>query len=138
MTDIKDCSLIELYENGADMGNFYPLHHVFVAFPGEQEARQAQAALLEDGFSAADCRVFNNREVADATQRGLDSAPLWGATGASLKDVQLQHQLALEGCHFLLVNAPSEAETESVMHAAHQGHFRVAQKYRRLVVEQLH
>ncbi len=138
MANVTNSSLTELYENGSDMGVFYPVHHVFVAFPGAADAQAAREALLLQGFPPEECRLFSDREVAAAAQRGLDSAPFWAATGASWKDVDLQHRLALDGCHFLLVKAATDAATEAVMRSAHASHFRVAQKYHRLVIERLH
>lgn len=137
MSEVTDKSLQELNTDGADLGNFYPTHHIMIAFEHKQQAEQAAEVLKkEGGFS--DCRYFSDQQVAAATQRGLETANVVAAMGASLKMVELQNQLAREGCHFLLVKAPGDEGTEKVMNILRRGPFRLALKYHRLVIETLH
>jgi hypothetical protein len=129
-------SLHDLQESGSDFGNFFPKHHVLLAFEQEQQARDTQRALEEAGFK--ELKAIDDREMEAASQKGLDSASPIAATGASLKMVELHNKLAKEGCHFLLVKAEGDEQTEALMNTVRQRPFRLAQKYHRLVIEVLH
>jgi hypothetical protein len=129
-------SLHDLQESGSDFGNFFPKHHVLLAFEQEQQASDTQQALQDAGFE--ELKAIDDREMESASQKGLDSASPIAATGSSLKMVELHNKLAKEGCHFLLVKAEGDEQTEALMKIVRQRPFRLAQKYHRLVIEVLH
>lgn len=131
-----DKSLHELQESGSDLGNFFPKHHVLIAFEKEQQARDTEQALQQAGFD--DIKAIGDQQMIAASQKGLDSASPIAATGASLKMVELHNKLAKEGCHFLLVKAKGDEQTELLMNTVRDRPFRLAQKYHRLVIETLH
>jgi len=135
MSHVTETSLDQQQKDGADLGNFYPTHHVLIAFEQRQQADAAHQALREAGFDQI--RQIDDNTMASTSQKGLDSAGLFAAMGASLKMVELHLTLAKEGCHFLLVHAPSDEDTEKLMQVIRRGSFRIAQKYRRLVIETL-
>lgn len=135
MTEVKDTSLNDLEEYGADLGNFYPTHHVLLAFERRSQAESVQSEAQAAGF--VDIRFFDDHKMLKASQHGLDTAGLIAAMGSSLKMVELHNTLAREGCHFLLIKAESNEDTERLMAIVRQHHFRLAQKYRRLVIETL-
>lgn len=136
MSEVTDKSLNQLHEAGDDVGNFYPRGHVVLAFESPEQARNTEQAVREAGFT--DVAAFTDRQVIEATQKGLDSAGITAALGASLKMVEIQNKLATEGCHFLLVKAPKEEDSERLMEVVRRRPFRLAQKYHRLVIETLH
>lgn len=135
MSEVQDQSLHELQEDGSDLGNFYPTHHVLLAFEQKAQADQTRDALKEAGF--AEIREIDDQHMISASQHGLDTASVIAAMGASLKMVELHNKLAKEGCHFLLVKAKSDEETEKLMAVVRKQPFRLAQKYKRLVIETL-
>ena len=130
-----DESLHEQEENGADLGNFYPTHHVLVAFDSAAQAGDALETAKSAGFD--ELRQISSSEMASAARHGLETAGVLAALGSSLKMVELHKTLADEGCHFVLVKAPSDEDTERLMSQIRRKPFRMAQKYRRLVIEML-
>jgi len=135
MSEVTEKSLHAQQEDGSDLGNFYPTHHVLLAFEQKEQADQVRDGLREAGFK--EIREIDDTQMAKASQHGLDTASLIAAMGSSLKMVELHNKLAKEGCHFLLVNAPSDEDTEKLMSVVRKGPFRLAQKYKRLVIEML-
>ncbi len=135
MSQATHCSLDQQQQDGADLGNYYPTHHVLIAFEQSEQADVAHQALAEAGFDQI--RQIDDKTMASASQKGLDSAGLLAAMGASLKMVELHLTLAKEGCHFLVVHAPSDEDTKRLMQVVRRGGFRIAQKYRRFVIETL-
>jgi hypothetical protein len=135
MSEVTEKSLKSQQENGADLGNFYPTHHVLLAFEQKQQADTARDGLRAAGFN--EMREIDDREMISASQRGLDTASLIAAMGSSLKMVELHNKLAKEGCHFLLVKAPSDEDTEKLMTVIRKNPYRLAQKYKRLVIQTL-
>ena len=132
----KDKSLHEMQKSGWDLGNFFPKHHVLLAFEKEQQADETRRALEQAGYR--DIKIISDIEMESASQKGLDSASPIAATGSSLKMVELHNKLAKEGCHFLLVKAEGDEQTEALMSTVRQRPYRLAQKYHRLVIEVLH
>ncbi|WP_428310375.1 hypothetical protein [Hydrocarboniphaga sp.] len=135
MSEVTEKSLHEQQEDGADFGNFYPTHHVLLAFEQKAQADGARDGLRAAGFD--DVREIDDQRMISASQHGLDTASLIAAMGSSLKMVELHNTLAKEGCHFLLVKAESNEDTEKLMTVVRKGRFRLAQKYKRLVIETL-
>ncbi len=135
MTQTENKSLNEQQEDGNDLGNFYPTHHIVLAFDTAEQAQTAYDALTQAGFK--EIRRFTDKQMQASSQRGLDTAGLIAAMGSSLKMVELHHRLASEGCHFLMVKAPSDDDTERLMKEIRKQPFRLAQKYHRLVIQTL-
>jgi hypothetical protein len=135
MSEVTEKSLKSQQEDGADLGNFYPTHHVLLAFEQKQQADQTRDGLRQAGFS--EIREIGDRQMVEASQHGLDTASVIAAMGSSLKMVELHNKLAKEGCHFLLVKAESNEDTEKLMTVVRRNPFRLAQKYKRLVIEML-
>lgn len=135
MSEVTEGSLLSQQEHGADLGNFYPTHHVLLAFEKKEDADSTRDGLRQAGFS--EIREIDDRQMMDASQHGLDNANLIAAMGSSMKMVELHNQLARQGCHFLLVKAQSDEDTEKLMSVVRKVPFRLAQKYRRLVIQTL-
>ena len=135
MTEVKDQTLHELQEQGTDLGNFYPTHHIVLAFDNASQSKQAREGLEAVGFK--EIRAFTDQQMQSASQHGLDTAGVIAAMGSSLKMVELHNRLAKEGCHFLMVKAPSDDDTERLMQVIRKNPFRLAQKYHRLVIQTL-
>lgn len=137
MSTMSTHDLIEMHEHGTDLGNFYPRDHIFSAFINEDDARAAEALLIEQGFADADCHYIAPDAAEIATQHGLDSAGLLSMTGASLKLVEEYNRLARRGYHFLLVRAQTDEAAEAALEALRYHDCRMARRYHRLAVETL-
>ncbi|MEC9357671.1 MAG: hypothetical protein VX836_07355 [Pseudomonadota bacterium] len=130
-------SFAAMNEQGADLGNFYPVGHIVAAFPTREAALAVQKSLQGKGYTADETRYLSPETVVEGTQRGLDSAGLLSMLGSSLRMVQLYHDLAEKGRHFLLIHAPDERDDEQVMSVIREQPHELAQKYHRLTVESL-
>jgi hypothetical protein len=135
MSEVTEKTLLQQQEDGSDLGNFYPTHHVVLAFEKKEQADDVRDQLREAGFN--EIRAIDDQQMIAASQRGLDTASPIGAMGSSLKMVELHHELAKKGCHFLIVKAPTDEDTEKLMSIVRKGPYRLAQKYKRLVIQML-
>ncbi|MDB5987498.1 MAG: hypothetical protein JWR16_2551 [Nevskia sp.] len=127
----------QLHEAGQDLGDFYPIGHIFAAFPHREAALAARQALIDDGWREADCRYFDDQAVRAGSQRGLEKATLLSSIGATLKMVELHRDLAAKGCHFLLIHAPSDELSDLAMATLRRGPISLAQRYQRFTIETL-
>jgi hypothetical protein len=127
----------ELLAGDTEFGVFYPTGHVIVAFPDSASAATARSALMTGGYDAVDCVHYSASRVAAGTAASISHASIIASLGSSLAVLEQQHQLAVEGCDFLVVDAPTDAETARVMTVVRRGPFKVAHKYHRLAIEDL-
>jgi hypothetical protein len=118
-------------------GAFNPVGHVVVAFESDARATEAARALREVGFDAEDVLQYSAAEEAEEMSRLLDSVS--GAAGFG-HEVGLMRQyklLAESGCGWLVVYAPDEPHALRVAEVARRHGARLAEKYHRLVIEDL-
>ena len=119
-------------------GVFYPTGYMFVMFPSEDEARKAGHALLEDGSTGEEISLLSPAVIHDQIGQTIG----YGGTGmpsagTEADTVRQFADLAAKGHHALMIRAPSGAETQRVMAALRGSNISYAQKYRRLVIEDL-
>lgn len=118
-------------------GVFSPVGHVVVAFENDAAAEAARRDLLEAGFEDEDILQYGSHEESGQMGHMLDGVS--GAAGFG-HEVCLMRQykaLAEEGCGWLLVYAPEKARCEKVVEVARRHGARLAEKYGRLVIEDL-
>lgn len=121
-------------------GVFYPTGYALVMFPTADDA-QAAGEELQAVAAVTDERPIQHITPQAAlhdighSEDGSDiPLPSVGTEGATARAVV---ELARQGHHGLLVPASSREEAESVMEVARRHRFSFAQKYRRLVIEDL-
>jgi hypothetical protein len=119
-------------------GVFYPTGYMFVMFPSEQDARDADRLLQDDGYNGEAISLLTPQDIQEKLARTVGSAdiPLPSA-GTEADTVRHFAQLASQGHHALLIHAPSGKETEHIMDVLKQARISYAQKYRHLVIEDL-
>jgi hypothetical protein len=118
-------------------GAFKPVGHVVVALPDEARTQAASAALREAGFDADDVLHYTADEEGSEMSQLLDHAGDFAGFGYELTLMRRYQQLAREGCSWLVVFAPDEARATRVADIARRFDARLAEKYHRLVVEDL-
>jgi hypothetical protein len=118
-------------------GAFKPVGHVVVALPDEARAQAAGAALREAGFDADDVLHYTAAEEGSEMSQLLDHASDFAGFGYELTLMRRYQQLAREGCSWLVVFAPDEPRATRVAEVARRFDARLAEKYHRLVVEDL-
>ncbi|HWI82074.1 RNA-binding protein [Ramlibacter sp.] len=119
-------------------GVFYPTGHLFLMFPTEQDARNAERALEDAGHSGEHICLLTPAEIRDKIGRTVASedAPL-PSPGTEVETVRRFDELAHQGHYGLLIHAPSHDETEHIMQTLRGHPVSYGQKYRHLVIEDL-
>lgn len=120
-------------------GGFYPSGHSMIMFPSVEEANRIGHQLIEDGVISGDeIYLVTPEDVLDQiapTAKGSDH-PLPSA-GTEAATVRLYIQLAREGHAGLLIKTRDETVAEQVMVVVRQSPYSIAERYRRLVIEDL-
>ena len=118
-------------------GVFAPIGYVVIAFPGDAEAARARQALLTGGYDDGEIMTFSGPQVVADIEKNQDNVSILAYLGEELA-AQRQHlDYARQGCGFLVIHAPSEAETARVVNVARRFGARLAHKYNRLTTEEL-
>lgn len=119
-------------------GVFYPQGSVVLAFPDAATATQVRVSLLEGGYDEAEVQLFTAEYVArEAAANEANASALAKVVGAELDAVAQHLELAKQGNGFLVVPAPSDAETARVLRVAHRHTVTLAQKYDRFTISEL-
>jgi hypothetical protein len=120
-------------------GVFTPIGHVVLAFANAADAAQAREALLTGGYEADEVLQFHSDEVIADAEQTRDNLGLLARMGLNMEwsEVERDVQLAQQGAAFLVVYAPSDAETNRVMNVARRFNTTLARKYHRLAIEHL-
>lgn len=133
---------MKAFELAPDMltlaGVFYPTGYVFAMFPTEADARGVGAALERGKLSEKPVMLLSPQQTLEQVVRTVGSAdiPLPSA-GTEAATVRQYAALAGQGHWAVMVHAPDADHTEAVMHEVRKAPFSFAEKYRRLVIEDL-
>jgi hypothetical protein len=119
-------------------GVFYPTGHMFVMFPTEKDARDAERALEEKGFTGEKISLLTPAEIQKTIAHTVmkDDLPLPSA-GTEADTVRHFIELANQGHYALMIHSPAAAETEHIMDVLKDYHISYGQKYRYLVIQDL-
>jgi hypothetical protein len=119
-------------------GVFYPTGHMFIMFPAEADAREAERELRDNGIAGESISFLTPQDIEQTIVRtvGLADDPL-PSPGTEAQTVRHYAQLASLGHHALLIHAPSARESEHVMRILRKAPISYAQRYRYLVIEDL-
>ena len=119
-------------------GVFYPTGYAVIMFPDAQQAEQAARELVSGGYDSDAIMLLPPetilREIGRVDGDSDVDLPSVGTEGAT---VQKYIRLARQGQHGLMVHAPSDEETESLMSVVRTLPFSYAQKYHMLAMEDL-
>ncbi|MBN9206253.1 hypothetical protein [Methylibium petroleiphilum] len=119
-------------------GVFKPVGHVVISFPSDADLRFAQAALVEAGFHGRDTvRSYTPAAMIEQIDAQLADASPLASLGQELNLVKAHRALAERGYHWLVVRAPSDDQARQVASVARRFNAERAQKYGRLIVEEL-
>ena len=120
-------------------GVFYPTGYMFIMFPTEKDARDAERALEESGWTGETISLLTPTDIRQTISRTVDDSgeePLPSA-GTEADTVRHFTDLAGQGHHALMIRAPTAAETEHIMDVLKNFPISYGQKYRHLVIEDL-
>lgn len=117
-------------------GMFYPTGYIVAAFPEAEDARTLRDRLVAAGFDDDAVRHVGADEMAREAEDNLEHRGLM-SVGASVPVREKQLELARQGCDFLLIHCPEDAEEARVVKMLGTVPVRYAVKYRRLIIENL-
>jgi hypothetical protein len=120
-------------------GTFKPVGHVVVALPDDDRAAAAVRALHAAGFEAEDVLEYTAAEEDDEMDRMLADATANGVAGFGYEVSLMRRyqELAKEGASWLIVFAPEDDKASRVAEVARTHGALMAEKYHRLVIEDL-
>jgi hypothetical protein len=118
-------------------GAFKPVGHVVVAFPDDEAAQQAARELRGLGFGPEDILFYTGEEEGREMRDLLDNVSGTAEFGHEIVLMRRYCELAREGCGWLIVFAPEDEQAMRVSEVAQRHGARVAERYHRLVVEDL-
>jgi hypothetical protein len=120
-------------------GAFKPVGHVVVAMPDDERAAAAVRALRLAGFEPEDILEYTAAEEDDEMDRMLADAQANGVAGFGYEVSLMRRyqELAREGASWLIVYAPEDQRASQVAEAVKPHGALMAEKYHRLVIEDL-
>lgn len=118
-------------------GVFKPVGHVIVALPSEDDSRNAEAALRDDGFAATDIVTYSPEQMKRQADIDIEQAGVLAGIGQELNLVKAHRELAESGHCFLVVRAPKEDRAQRVADIAKRFNATRAQRYGHLMIEEL-
>ncbi len=119
------------------LGAFKPVGHVVVAMPDDRSAAAAVQALLRQGFEREDILEYTAAEENDEMDRMLQHASDFAGFGYEITLMRRYKALAAEGASWLIVFAPEDEHAGRVAETARAHGALMAEKYHRLVIEDL-
>ncbi|MES2684386.1 MAG: hypothetical protein V4650_12785 [Pseudomonadota bacterium] len=122
---------------GSEGGMFYPRGFIVAAFDSPELEQQAEQALRDAGFPAADVTRVAAADMARQAGENLENPSIFAALGSTVSIRQKQYELAREGCEFLLIKAEEDAQETAAIEALSKSPIRYAVKYRMLVIENM-
>ncbi len=118
-------------------GVFKPVGHVVVAMPDDPSADAAIAALKASGFDSEDILYFSAAEEGDQMDLMLEHVSDFAGFGYEVELMRRYQRLARDGASWLIVFAPSTEHATRVAEQVKPHGALLAEKYHRLVIEDL-
>lgn len=118
-------------------GVFKPVGHVIASFDNEMDARAARQALQDAGFGGSDVVYYSPAQMKQQADTDIAGAGVLASIGQELNLVKAHRELAEQGSSFLVINAPADDATEQVAAIVTANKATRAQKYGRLIIEEL-
>jgi len=118
-------------------GAFKPVGHVVVAMPDDERAAAAVRELRAAGFEADDILEYSAAEEDDEMDRMLQHASDLAGFGYEVSLMRRYQELAKQGASWLIVFAPEDEQASRVAAVAKTHGALIAEKYHRLVIEDL-
>ncbi|MDQ6684217.1 MAG: hypothetical protein M3Z16_03750 [Pseudomonadota bacterium] len=119
------------------LGAFNPVDYAVLACADDSATDKARQALLQAGFADADVLTYTSRELFPDVEEMMRNAS--GAAGFGYEIVLMRRYMTLasEGCGWLAVYCPEDAQTGQVQEVARRLGVKSAVRYGRLASEDL-
>ena len=128
---------IESMSRPIEGGVFYPVGFIVVALPEAGAAEKIAQIFHEAGYDENDCQVVSPSTMLATAEDDIQSNNVIAMLGSSLQVRRRHIELAKDGCTFLLVFAPSDAERARVLRVLSHYPVRYAIHYHRFTIEDL-
>jgi len=119
------------------LGALDPVDHAILAFENDSVAGDAAKALRDGGFGEADVLSYTSSELFPNLNEMMRTASGAAGFGYQVTLMRRYMTLASEGCGWLVVYAPGDAERDKVQAVARKFNARSAVRYGRLASEDL-
>jgi len=116
---------------------FKPVGHVVVAMPDDESASRVVKDLLASGFAREDILEYSASEKNNEMDRMLQQASGVAGFGYEVSLMRKYQELARAGASWLIVYAPEDALHQRVAEVVKEHGALIAEKYHRLVIEDL-
>lgn len=118
-------------------GVFYPAGYLVAGLQDREDAERLCSWFRQAGYDEHDCMVVPPAAMLATARSDVQSASVIAILGSSLQVRQRQIELSEEGCSFLLIYAPSDAERARVLRVLARVPVRFAIHYHRFTIEDL-
>lgn len=118
-------------------GVFSPTGHIVMAFPNNDCAVMARAALLAEGFNENEVTRYTKEDVIQECEKSSEQAVDPLQMGQDAAKIAEYLALAKEGCGFLVVRAPGDERSKQTVKIVQPYGLKFAEKYNRLTLEEL-
>lgn len=118
-------------------GAFKPVGHVVVAMPDDASAALAVGDLRQRGFDEEDILQYTAAEEDHEMDRMLQYASDFAGFGYEVSLMRRYRELAQRGASWLIVFAPDDDAAARVTESVRPHGALIAEKYHRLVIEDL-
>ena len=118
-------------------GVFKPVGHTVMAFRSAIDQQAAVNALLDQKFSDSALVRYSAEEMKAQVDAELQNASALAGFGYELDLIKKHRALAEDGCSFLIVHAPEDAQAESAASVARTTNAVAAQHYGRFMIEEI-
>lgn len=118
-------------------GVFYPTGYLFAMFPTREAAEQVDQA-LQWRSSEHETMLLTPEDVMGKVVSTVGSADAPLPSAGSEADMARKYaEFASKGHYALMIHAPTEEDGEQVMDAVRTAPFSIAEKYRKLVIQDM-
>ncbi len=118
-------------------GVFKPVGHVVIALPDDERAAGAVRDLRAAGFATEDILEYSAAEEDGEMGRMLSHTSDFAGFGYEVALMRKYQALAKDGASWLIVFAPEDSQHQRVADVARAHGALMAEKYHRLVIEDL-
>jgi hypothetical protein len=118
-------------------GVFKPVGHIVISFPTHESQTEAANALRNLGLADSQIASYTPSQMIEQIDRDIERASPLAAIGQELNLVKAQRALAVNGYHWLVVEANDDDLARRVADVAKSYGAERAQKYGRFIIEEL-
>lgn len=119
-------------------GVFYPTGYLFAMFPTREDAEKVDQALDGRSNDGHETMLLTPEDVMGKVVSSVGGADLPLPSAGSEADIARNFaEFASKGHYALMIYAPTEEDGEEVMTAVRSVPFSIAEKYRKLVIQDM-